>query len=176
MNDFNSYFTIIINNKLLKKVWNITFALNFCTYSNLFTWVLHALKDCSLPYILQKNAWKSIRWKRNNSLPNPVCGLQKLIFLDAVLHWLHRCEKGVKCAVKLDQWWFLQLLILTPPLFNDVYLNNPCRFLSSFQSHAENWFLFLVLCQTCSRNNYLYKTFTLESDIPYFFWTVYITG
>ena len=51
--------------------------------------------------------------------------LQKLIFLDAELHWLHRCEKGVKCAVRLDQWWFLQLLILTPPLFNNVYLNNP---------------------------------------------------
>ena len=51
--------------------------------------------------------------------------LQKLIFLDAELHWLHMCEKGVKYAVRLDQWWFLQLLILTPPLFTDAYLNNP---------------------------------------------------
>ena len=41
--------------KLLKKVWKITFALNFCTYSFIiFTWVLHVLKDCSFPYILQK--------------------------------------------------------------------------------------------------------------------------
>ena len=41
--------------KLLKKVWNITFALNFCTYFFIiFTWVLHILKDCSFPYILQK--------------------------------------------------------------------------------------------------------------------------
>ena len=40
---------------MLKKVWNITFALNFCTYSfTIFTWVLHVLKDCSFPYILQK--------------------------------------------------------------------------------------------------------------------------
>ena len=40
-----------------KKVWNITFALNFCTHSSIiFTWVLHVLKDCSFPYILQKNA------------------------------------------------------------------------------------------------------------------------
>ena len=38
-----------------KKVWNITFALNFCTYSFIiFTWVLHILKDFSFPYILQK--------------------------------------------------------------------------------------------------------------------------
>ena len=41
--------------KLLKKVWNITSALNFCTFSFfIFTWVLHVLKDCSFPYILQK--------------------------------------------------------------------------------------------------------------------------
>ena len=46
-------------NKLLKKVWNITFALNFCTYSSIiFTWVLHVLKDCSFPYILQKSRMK----------------------------------------------------------------------------------------------------------------------
>ena len=65
------YVCICIN--CSKKVWNITFALNFCTYSfNIFTWVLHALHDCSFPYILQKNAWKSIRWERNNSLPNAI--------------------------------------------------------------------------------------------------------
>ena len=40
-----------------KKVWNITFALNFCTYSFIiFTWFLHVLKDCLFSYILQKNA------------------------------------------------------------------------------------------------------------------------
>ena len=56
-----------------KKVWNITFALNFCTYSFIiFTWVLHVLKYCSFPYILQKTTWKSIRWEQNNSLPNAV--------------------------------------------------------------------------------------------------------
>ena len=33
------------------------FALNFCTHSFIiFTWVLHVLKDCSFPYILQKTA------------------------------------------------------------------------------------------------------------------------
>ena len=40
--------------KLLKKYG--IFALNFCTYSFIiFTWVLHVLKYCSFPYILQKN-------------------------------------------------------------------------------------------------------------------------
>ena len=40
-----------------KKVWNITFALNFCTCSFIiFTWFLHVLKDCSYPFILQKTA------------------------------------------------------------------------------------------------------------------------
>ena len=44
---------------MYKKVWNITFALNFCTYSFIiFTWVLHVLKDCSFPYILQKKRMK----------------------------------------------------------------------------------------------------------------------
>ena len=44
---------------LLKKVWNITFALNFSTYSFIIsTWVLHVLKDCSFPYFLQKNRMK----------------------------------------------------------------------------------------------------------------------
>ena len=46
-------------NKLLKKVWNITFALNFCAHSFIiFTWLLHVLKDCSFPYILQKKRMK----------------------------------------------------------------------------------------------------------------------
>ena len=46
--------------KLLKKVWNITFALNFCTYSFIiFTWVLQVLKDCSFPYILHDFAKKT---------------------------------------------------------------------------------------------------------------------
>ena len=41
--------------QLLKKVWNITFALIFCTYFFIiFTWVFHILKHCSFPYILQK--------------------------------------------------------------------------------------------------------------------------
>ena len=41
--------------KLLKKVWNITFALNICTYFFIiFTWVLHVLKGCSFPYIFAK--------------------------------------------------------------------------------------------------------------------------
>ena len=101
----------------------------------LFLFLHHVLmgftcsKNCSFPYILQKTAWKSIRGEQNNSLPKRCGGqnqkLQKLIFLDVELHWSHRCEKGVKCAVRLDQWGFLQLLILTPPLFNDVYLNIP---------------------------------------------------
>ena len=121
-------FKILHNHyKLLKKSMEYYFrlVLNFCTYSFIiFTWVLHVLKDCLFPYILQKNPWKSIRWEQNiTACQNRK--LQKLIFLDAELHWLHRCEKGVKCAVRLDQWWFLQLLILTPPLFNYVYLNNP---------------------------------------------------
>ena len=38
----------------------------------IFTWVLHVLKDCSFPYIVQKTAWKSIRWEENNSLLNAV--------------------------------------------------------------------------------------------------------
>ena len=57
--------------KLLKKVWNITFALIFYTYFFIiFTWVLHFLKGCSFPYILQKTAWKSIRGDQNYSLSN----------------------------------------------------------------------------------------------------------
>ena len=42
---------------MLKKVWNISFALNFCTYFFIiFTCVLHVLNGCSFPYILQKTA------------------------------------------------------------------------------------------------------------------------
>ena len=116
--------------KLLKKVWNITFALIFYTYFFIiFTWVLHFLKGCSFPYILQKTAWKSIRGDQNYSLSN-AAGVKikscrnsisrKLNCIDCI-----ELKKGVKCAVRLDQCWFLQLLILTPPLFNNVYLNNP---------------------------------------------------
>ena len=42
-----------------KKVWNITFAVDFCTYFFIiFTWVLHVLKSCSFPYILPKICMK----------------------------------------------------------------------------------------------------------------------
>ena len=91
-----------------------------------FTYVL---KGCSFPYILPKKRTKIDQVRAEWQLAKRCGGqnqkLQKLIFLDAELHWLHRCVKGVKFAVRLDQWWFLQLLILTPPLFNNVYLKNP---------------------------------------------------
>ena len=35
----------------------VYFCLDFCTYFFIiFTWVLHILKHCSFPYILQKTA------------------------------------------------------------------------------------------------------------------------
>ena len=60
--------------KLLKKVWNITFALNICTYFFIiFTWVLHVLKGCSFPYIFaKKNRMKIDQVRENDILPNAV--------------------------------------------------------------------------------------------------------
>ena len=56
--------------KLLKKVWNVTFALIFCIYFFIiFTWVLHVLKGCLYPYILKKKTHEN---RSGESLPNAV--------------------------------------------------------------------------------------------------------
>ena len=50
-----SYGVVLFNINCSKKVWNITFALIFCTYFFIiFTWFLHFQRDSSFPYILHK--------------------------------------------------------------------------------------------------------------------------
>ena len=148
----------------------------FCAHSFIiFTWVLHVLKDCSFPYILQKTAWKSIRLEQNNSLPNAV-GV-KIKSCRNSFSWTLNCIDciGVKKVWNVlsgltnddsCKFWFWPLPYSTMSI--SIIPQSISKRLSI------NWFLFLAVCQTCSRNNYFYKTFILESDIPYFFWAVYI--
>ena len=158
-----------------KKVWNITFALNFCTYSFIiFTWVLHVLKDCSFLYILQKTAWKSIRWEQNNSLPNAV-GV-KIKSCRNSFSWMLNCidRIGVKKVGNVlsgltnddsCNFWFwplpystMSISIIPQSIFKRFSITRRELIPHSSSSMSK-----------CSRNNYFYKTFILGRDIPYFF-------
>ena len=151
-------------NKTAQKVWNITFALNFCTYFFIiFTWVLLLLKYCSFPYILPKTAWKSIRWEQNNSLLNAV-GV-KIKSCRNSFSWTLNC---IDC-IGVKKVWFVLSGLTNDDSCNFWFWPLPYSTMSIALSRYLSGFLFLAICQTCSRNNYFYEIFILESDIPYFF-------
>ena len=106
------------------------FCNDFCTYFFIiFTLVLHLLKGCPFPYILQKNPHENRSGESRITACQTLCGSKSKV-AESISWKLNSFDcigmkKGVECAVRLGQWRFLELLILTPPLFNNVYLNNP---------------------------------------------------
>ena len=107
-------FVINLNHHIIYVQWLTVFLQNHCK---------SAILDCELQPSWAKSRVGSDRFEI--SVPKLPC---VAIFMLLSLIWTIRplnIWTSVKCAVRLDQWWFLQLLILTTPLFNDVYLNNP---------------------------------------------------
>ena len=126
--------------------------------SSLYSHGFYISKRLFIALHIAKNAWKSIRWEQNYSLPNNADQnqkLQKLNFLEAELPWLHRCEN--MCEICCQAWPMIISATFDfdpSPVQQCLSQSSLSRFLSGFQLNVDNWFLLLAVCQTCYRNNY----------------------